>query len=67
MNRYNFVLPQELYDEVATISRQKGVLFGDVLRRFIQLGIHATNIEDDPDMDVIVRVNGQERTITLFK
>lgn len=64
--RYNFVLPQELYDEAVQIAQEKGLPLAEVLRRFVKLGINATHIEDTPDVCLVVRKDGTEREVLLY-
>jgi hypothetical protein len=64
--RYNFVLPEELYQEVQTLAEQRHTTVVDLLRRFVKLGLIVAQAERSPDMAFILREGDRERELILL-
>lgn len=65
MKRYNLVLPEELFDEIQKIADSKETTVLAVLRKFIKLGLIASELEEKPDSALIIRTGDKEQEIVL--
>jgi hypothetical protein len=61
--RYNLVLPQQMFDEVQAIAVEEEVTVLEIFRRFIKFGLLLDEIENNPNMHLIVRDDEGEREI----
>lgn len=66
LKRYNLALPAELYDELQQVADQKQVTLVELLRKFIKLGLLATQLEDRPGAALLIRENGTDRQIVMI-
>ena len=66
LKRYNLVLPEELFNEVEKIANKRQTTVVDILRRFIKLGLLATQIEESPDGALLIREGNVERQIVFM-
>jgi ATP-dependent Clp protease ATP-binding subunit ClpA len=66
LKRYNLALPEELYDEVQALADRQQTTVVELLRRFIRLGLLATEIQQRPDAALIIREGDREREILLL-
>jgi len=66
VKRYNLVLPEELFGEVEKIAEKRQTTVVDILRRFIKLGLLATQIEETPDSALLIREGNVERQIIFM-
>lgn len=64
--RYNLNLPDELYDEVEAIAKERSVSVVAVLKQFIKLGLLVAKIEKDPNSELIIREGEKEKVILLM-
>ena len=62
VKRYNLVLPEALFNEVQKIADAEHTTVVDLLRRFIKLGLLATQ----PNVTLIIREGGRERELLLL-
>jgi ATP-dependent Clp protease ATP-binding subunit ClpA len=66
VKRYNLALPEELYDAVQALADRQQTTVVELLRRFIKLGLLATEIQERPGAALIIREGGREREILLL-
>jgi hypothetical protein len=66
MKRYNLVLPEELFNEIKILSEKQHTTVVEILRRFIRLGLLATQIEEIPDAALLIREGDNERQIIFL-
>lgn len=66
VKRYNLALPEELYDQVQALAERQQTTVVEVLRRFIKLGLLATEIQERRDAALIIREGDREREILLL-
>jgi ATP-dependent Clp protease ATP-binding subunit ClpA len=66
VKRYNLALPEDLFDQVQDLADREQTTVVEVLRRFVKLGLLATEIQDRPDAALIIREGGREREIVLL-
>jgi len=66
MIRYNLVIRQELYDAVEAIAQRRGTSVLAVMKQFIKIGLMADKIEENPNMDLLVREGDVTRVVRLF-
>jgi hypothetical protein len=66
LKRYNLVLPMELFDEVQKIADSHQTTIVEMLRKFIKLGLLATQIEETPDATLLIREGDTVREIILL-
>ncbi len=66
LKRYNLTLPDELFKELQQVADKRHTTVVDLLRRFIKLGLIATNLEDTPDAALIIREGDTEREVILL-
>ena len=59
--RYTFELPIEIYDQLAETADQNGTSVVEMLRKYIKLGLHATQ----PGTTVLLRIGETEQPIML--
>jgi predicted transcriptional regulator len=64
--RYNFVLPEELYQELQALADHRHTTVVDLLRRFVKLGLLVAKAEESPDMAFILREGDKERELVLL-
>ena len=65
MKRYNLVIPEALFAEVEAIARRRQTTVVAIMRQFIKIGLLADRIEQDDNMDLLVREGGETRIITI--
>lgn len=66
VKRYNLVLPEALFNEVQALADKRHTTVVEMLRKFIKLGLLATQIEETPDSALIIREGNREREIILL-
>ena len=66
MKRYNLVIPDELFSEVQELADEKHTTVVELFRRFIKLGLLATQIEDSPKASLLIREGDTEREIIML-
>jgi hypothetical protein len=66
LKRYNLALPPELFERLQAVAREQNTTVVEVLRRFIKLGLIATEIEKRPDAKLIIREGEAETQILLI-
>ena len=66
LRRYNLVLPEALFDEIKQIADRQQTTVVEIIRRFMKLGLLATQIEEAPESELIIRENGAEQKIILL-
>jgi len=66
VKRYNLALPEDLYDEVQSLADRQQTTVVEVLRRFIRLGLLATEVQDRTGTALIIRDGDREREILLL-
>ena len=64
--RFNMILPYELFDQIQVIADQEHTSVVEVLRRFIKLGLLATEVQKKPDSALILREGDDEKQILLL-
>jgi len=67
MTRYNLVISKELYDAVEAIANRRGTSVVAVMKQFVKMGLFAAKIEENPNMDLLVREDGVTRVLRLFE
>jgi hypothetical protein len=65
LKRYNLILPEQLYEAIQEIADKQHSTVMDQLRKFIKLGILASDIANDPNSKLIIREGKKEREIIL--
>jgi len=66
VKRYNLVLPEDLFSEVEKLAEKRQTTVVDILRRFIKLGLLASQIEESPGAALLIREGDTERQIILI-
>ena len=66
LKRYSLVLPEDLFTAIQALADQRQTTVGDLIRRFIKLGLIAAKIEDTPGAALIIRDGDTERQIILL-
>lgn len=64
--RYNLGLPQELWEQVKDKAKSRKLTHADFIRRSIELGVMAAEIEDTPDDALILHRNGKDKKLRVF-
>ncbi len=64
--RYNLVVPDSLFREVQELADRQGTTVVEVLRRFIKLGLLATQVMETPGSALVIREGEREREIVLL-
>jgi ATP-dependent Clp protease ATP-binding subunit ClpA len=64
--RYSLVLPESLFDQVQALADREQTTVVDVMRRFIKLGLLATEIQATPGSALIIREGGKERELLIL-
>lgn len=59
--RYTFELPIEIYNQLSTIAEQNGTSVVEMLRKYIKLGLLATQ----PDTVVLLKSGDSEQPVML--
>lgn len=65
MKHYNLNLPEELFAEVEAIANRRQTTVAAIMRQFVKLGLLAVKIEEDPNMDLLVREGGETRVVKI--
>lgn len=65
MKRYNLNLPEDLFAEVEAIAGRRQTTVAAIMRQFVKIGLLADKIEQDPNMDLLVREGEETRVITI--
>lgn len=65
MKHCNLNLPTDLYAEVEAIANRRQTTVVSILRQFIKIGLLADKIEQDDNMDLLVREGSETRIIIL--
>lgn len=65
MKRYNLNIPADLYEAVEAIATRRQTSVVAVLRHFIKLGLLADKIEQDDNMDLLVREGNETKVVKL--
>lgn len=65
MKHYNLNLPTELHAEVEAIADRRQTTVAAIMRQFIKIGLLADKIEQDPNMDLLVREGEETRVVKL--
>jgi hypothetical protein len=66
LKRYNLALPPALFARLQEVAREQNTTVIEVMRRFIKLGLIATEIEKRPDAKLIIREGDSETQILLI-
>ncbi len=66
MKRYNLVIPEVLFNEVQKIADEEHTTVVDLLRRFIKLGLIATDVSRKADSALVIREGNREREIMFL-
>lgn len=66
IKKYNLALPQELFDELQEVADKRHTTVVELLRRFIKLGLIASQIDETPDAAIIIREGDKEREILIL-
>lgn len=66
VKRYNLAIPEELFDQVQALADRDQTTVLEVLRRFIKLGLLATEVQQRRDAALIIREGEKEREILLL-
>ena len=66
IKKYNLALPQELFDELQEVADKRHTTVVELLRRFIKLGLIASQIDETPDAALIIREGNKEREILIL-
>jgi hypothetical protein len=66
MTRINLYLAVAQYDQLEAVSRQHHVTAQAMLRRMIDLGLKAWELQSKPDSGVIFRENGKDEQVRFF-
>jgi hypothetical protein len=64
--RYSLVLPEDLYNELEQVAKDRHTSVVDIIRRFIKLGLLAVKTEDAPDTAIIFREGETEREVIFM-
>ncbi len=64
--RYNFVLPEELYQELQALADRRHTTVVDLLRRFVKLGLLVAKAEESPDTGFFIRKGDEEQRLLLL-
>jgi hypothetical protein len=64
--RYNFALPEELYNELAMLADRRHTTVVELLRRFVKLGLLVAKAEESPDMAFILKEGDKEQQLLLL-
>lgn len=64
MKRYNFALPEELYNELQAIADKQSVSVVDVIRQFIKLGLFVNKLSQTSKL--LVRENNVDKEVILI-
>lgn len=64
--RFNLILPEELVERVQEIAEEEHLSAVEVMRRFIKLGLLATDIQRKPDSALILREGDDEKQIMFL-
>lgn len=66
IKKYNLALPQALFDELQEVADKRHTTVVELLRRFIKLGLIATQIDETPGAALIIREGDKEREILIL-
>jgi ATP-dependent Clp protease ATP-binding subunit ClpA len=66
VRRYNLVLPDELYGELQGLAERQHTTVVDLVRRFVKLGLLATQVSETPGSALILREGERERELLLL-
>ena len=66
LKRYNLVIPDELFNEVQELADEKHTTVVELFRRFIKLGLLAAQIENSPEVSLLIREGDTEREIIML-
>jgi hypothetical protein len=66
LRRYNLILPEELFQTVDNIAKKQHITTIDLLKKYIKLGLLASEIENDPDSKLIIRQGKTDREIIFI-
>lgn len=66
IKRYNLALPEDLYDELQCLAQSEHTTILDLIRRFIKLGLVATQIEKDPNAKIVIHEGNRQRELVFF-
>ena len=64
--RYNLVIPRELFEKVEEIARENQATVIEILKRFIKLGLIASEVERDPEAKFLIREGETEREVVFL-
>lgn len=65
MKHYNLNLPADLYAEVEAIANRRQTTVAAIMRQFVKIGLLTVKIEEDDNMDLLVREGGETRVLTI--
>ena len=67
VKRYNMVLPEKVYEDLKTVADMHSITIAEVLRKYIKLGLIASEIEETPGLDLVLREEGKpDKTLVLI-
>lgn len=66
LKRSNLALPDTLFQEVQELANRQHTTVVELIRRFIKLGLLATQIQERPDAALLIREGEKEREIILL-
>ena len=64
--RYNLVLPEELFNAVQAVAKEEGTAFVTVLKRFLRLGLVATEAMKKHDGKLLLKQGANVKEIFLL-
>ncbi|MBK1733523.1 hypothetical protein CKO41_17470 [Thiococcus pfennigii] len=64
--RYNFVVPESLYNELTDTAKKRETTVVELLRRYVKLGLLADRLEDTPDAGLFIREGDSEKQIIML-
>lgn len=66
VKRYSLVLPEAVFDEIQRVADEQQTTVVEIIRKFIKLGLIATEIEKDSSAALIIREGDKEKEILLI-
>lgn len=61
--RVSMQIPESIYEKLTDYAIKKGVMFEDIVKSCIKMGMIIYEIEDDPDVQLIYRDHGEDSEI----
>lgn len=65
VHRYSLVLPADLYDRIKSIAEEEQTTVLEIMKRFLRLGLVATQAQRNGSAQLILREGDRDREILL--